>query len=74
MRYDGYVIFVLYGSSNGYGARASANTQTLILSAFQFAVNILAMVGGYIDIQRVKLFQLVDSGEQKPRAIALQWR
>ena len=74
VRYYGYLVLVLYGGGDGYGARTAAYAQPLELSVLQLAVHVLAMVGRDVDVQRGELLQLVDGGEQESCAVAFQRR
>ena len=68
-----YAITLLYGRSNGNGARTSANAVAFVLSVVQLAVNELAVMGGNVDVIWVKLAQAINGTKQLCRAIAFEW-
>ena len=73
MRNNGYGIALLYGRSNGNGARTSANAVAFVLSVVQLAVNELAVMSGYVDVVGAELAQTVDGTKQLCRAVAFEW-
>ena len=74
MRDDHHAIVLLYGSRDGDGTRAAADALPLKVSAFELTIDIFAVVGGDIDIQRLHLAHLVEIAEQRSRAVSLQGR
>ena len=54
MRYHRYIIFVLDGCGNRYGARTAAKSVALEQSVAEVFIHVLAAVCGYIDVFRVK--------------------
>ena len=48
-------------------------TLALEVAVFQFAVHILRMVSGDIDVQRIILAQYVEGAEKRFRTVSLQW-
>ena len=72
--HDGDVVFVLYRSGNGYGARTAAHAGALEQSVVELLIYNLAVVRGYVDKPRVKCLQLIYCVEQPLRACALQGR
>ena len=74
MRDDHHAVAFLYSGRDGDGTRAAADALPLIVSAFEFTIDIFAVVGGDIDIQRFHLAHLVEIAEQCSRAVSLQRR
>ena len=72
VRYDGHAELVLYGGSDGYRSRTAAHAQALILSVLEFAVYVLAVMGGDIDVCRIEIAELLYCGEQTLCSCAFQ--
>ena len=69
---DGDAILLLDGGGYRHRTGAAAYAHALKLAIVQLAIYVLAVVGGDVDIERVKLFQLVDSGKELARSRALE--
>ena len=65
-------IFILNGGSDGHGAGALTDIHLLETAIRQGLVDKLAVVGGDIDVFRIKLFQLINDIIHLLDAIALQ--
>ena len=74
MRDDHHAVAFLYSGRDGDGTRAAADALPLIVSAFEFTIDIFAVVGSDIDIQRLHLAHLVEIAEQCSRTVSLQRR
>lgn len=62
--YDWQLVMLLDGGGYGDGAGTAAYAQPLKLSVGQFAIHIFAMMGRYVDVERIEILQLVDVAKQ----------
>ena len=74
VRLHGDIVSLLDGGCDGHCSRAATDSLTLELPVFQFLVNELRVMGGNVDVSRVKFPQLVDIGKQFLSACAFQGR
>ena len=70
----GAAVALLYGSGNGHGARSATDAAPLVFAVGKRYIDILAVVCGDVDIERIKLHELVEGSEQCGSAVSFQWR
>ena len=74
VRNDGYAEILLYGGCDGNRSWTAAHTQTLKLPIVEFAIDVLAVMGSYVNIGRIEIPELLYCGKQSVCASSFEWR